>query len=202
MAITQTSKILIKLQRCARKQQSSSDSYHVGSWTKNANTHFCDKLTSTFLENAIQVGRGYVTGAKVNLDKLVSALESWANRNFDEFYLDLHTGDILSADAMASHDPAKFAEVERSLDRFVLIKPLPPQDIALLMDDFLDTLKNAECKQFLEKVLLHSGTFLDFKCALLEFPQAQAAWDEFHKREMKETAKSWLKSQNVQLPLV
>ncbi len=90
-----------------------------------------------------------MTDAKVNLNDLVVALESWANRNFDEFYFDKHTGDILSADGLASRNRVKLAEVEGNPHRFLLIKPLPPQDITLMIDDFLDTLKNAECKQLL-----------------------------------------------------
>lgn len=135
---------------------------------------------------------------KVDLDKLIWALESWANRDFDEFYLDKESGDVLSADVLASKDPVRFKEVERSPDRFVLIKPLAGHDISALIDDFLDTLGDSEMKDcLLEETMLQSGTLADFKAALSESPETETKWKEFHKREMEQTAKSWLKEHNV-----
>lgn len=134
---------------------------------------------------------------KVDLDKLIWALESWANRDFDEFYLDKESGDVFSADVLASKDPVRFKEVERTPDRFVLIKPLGGHDISALIDDFLDTLGDSDIKNCLAEIMLQSGTFLDFKAALSESPETETKWNDFHKREMEQTAKSWLKGHKV-----
>jgi hypothetical protein len=136
---------------------------------------------------------------KIDLDKIIRALESRANRDFDEFYFDKQTGEVLSADETASRDPAKFAAAESTPERFILIKPIPQQDIELLMDDFLGTLQDAEARHELEQLLLESGTFLDFKNILSEFPDAQNQWEAFHTSEMKQSANSWLKSHDVSI---
>ncbi len=134
---------------------------------------------------------------KIDLNKVMLALESRANHDFDEFYLDKHTGEVLSADETASKDPAKFAAVESTPGRYIMIKPLPQQDIELLMDDFLDTLQDAEARHELEQLLLESGTFLDFKTVLSEFPDTQNKWEAFHAKEMEQLAKSWLRSNDI-----
>jgi hypothetical protein len=128
---------------------------------------------------------------KVDLDKLIWALESWANRDFNEFYLDKESGDVFSADVLASKDPVRFKEVERTPDRFVSVKPLAGHDISALIDDFLDTLGDLEIKDSLAETMLNRGTFVDFKAVLSESPEIKIKWKEFHKREMEQTAKSW-----------
>jgi len=134
---------------------------------------------------------------KVELSKFIQAFESWANRDFDEYYFDKNTGEILSADATASKDPAKFATVERSPELFIQIKPLPAQDIALLMDDFVGTLTDEEIREDLEELLLESGTYEEFKLTLSELPEVQKNWEEFHRREMKQVATSWLRNHDL-----
>lgn len=134
---------------------------------------------------------------KVALSKFIQAFESWANRDFDEYYLDKNTGDVLSADTTAAQDPAKFAMVERTPDRFTQIKPLPPQDVSLLMDNFIATLTDIDARQTLEELLMESGTYEDFKFVLSEFPAALSSWTQYHQNEMEQFAKSWLKNHNL-----
>ena len=70
-------------------------------------------------------------------------------------------------------------------------------DISALIDDSLETLEDSEMKGCLAETMLQSGTFLDFKAALSESPEMETKWKEFHKREMEQTAKSWLKEHKV-----
>ncbi|MBA3858877.1 MAG: hypothetical protein C0508_00945 [Cyanobacteria bacterium PR.023] len=134
---------------------------------------------------------------KVELGKFIQAFESWANRDFDEYYFDKNTGDILSADITASQDPAKFAMLERTPARFTQIKPLTPSDISLLMDNFIATLTDVDARQTLEELLIESGTYEDFKLMLSDFPAAKSSWKQYHQNEMEQFAKSWLKNHNL-----
>lgn len=134
---------------------------------------------------------------KVDLDKLIWALESWANCDFDQFYLDKENGDVFSADVLASKDLGRFNEVERTPDIFALIKPLEGHDISALIDDFLDRLGDSQMKDCLEETMLRRGTLADFKGALSEFPETESKWEKFHKAALQKIAKSWLQEHNI-----
>lgn len=135
---------------------------------------------------------------KIKIDKVMWALESRANRDFDEFYLDRETGNVLSADRLASADPALFKEVERNSARYTLVRPLQSHDIEAIIDDFLQMLDAFDVKDYLQEVMLQEGNLGTFKEVISEFPQVEEKWKSFFKTELKNTALTWLREHKVE----
>jgi hypothetical protein len=137
--------------------------------------------------------------AKTRLDKLMCALESRANRDFDEFYFDKQTGDVLSADLAASNDPELLMQIETHTERYILVKPLPPQDIDLIIDNFLQRVGSSDSQKVLKMVMLEGASFRDFKEAVSDFPEIEEVWNRFLNTELETASLEWLAKHQVKL---
>ena len=134
---------------------------------------------------------------KVNINQLIMALESLAEWNSDEFFLDKKTGEILSAKVLSNYDPDRLGEIETEADKFIAIKPMEPHESWQIMEDFLDTLERGEEKETLEKAMLEGQPFVSFKNALAKVPHIRRQWFEFHRNRMNIIAKKWLAEHSI-----
>ena len=134
----------------------------------------------------------------LDIDRLIKALESWAKRDFDEYYLERSTGEVLSADMLAKEDLSKLKLVEEDNVRFILIKALEPQDLGELMESFLNTLEKSKVKECLEEALLNAE-YTTFKNVVSEYPDIKEKWIVFHKSYMQDFAKFWLKKNGISI---
>lgn len=133
---------------------------------------------------------------KVNFDRLIKALESRAHRDFDQYYFDRKTGDVLSADGLAKESPAKLRLVEDDSKRYLLIKGLEGQDIGDLMESFFKTIEHCEEREYLEDALLNAD-FVSYKDILAENENLNQKWMEFHKSYMDDVAEWWLDQHGI-----
>lgn len=128
----------------------------------------------------------------IDIEGLMKALESLADDDLEEYYFDVKSGQIVVAD-----NDAKVYQVEQYPERFIVIKPLQPDEVGQLMDSFVSTVSDDSTKKELENALLRNRNYSSFKEVLAGYPEALELWKEFHKVHMLETTNTWLSSNNV-----
>ncbi len=134
---------------------------------------------------------------KVNINQLIMALESMADWNPDDFFLDKTTGEILSAKVLSNYNPERLAEIDIDQHNFISIRPLDPHESWQIMEDFLVTLEAGDEKESLEKAMLEGQPFISFKNALGNVPHIRRQWFEFHRKRMDTIAKKWLAEHSI-----
>lgn len=127
-----------------------------------------------------------------NIERLIQALESQAKWNFDEYYFDRTTGDVLSGDLLARNEPSKLLQVESDTVRYKRIKPLEPHDIAALLDEFLAKVSDPKIEEILDSSYESGRTpLLSFINHIVELPEFDRQWREFHFQYMTAVAEEW-----------
>ena len=139
---------------------------------------------------------------KVDLDMLFWAMESQSGEI--DYYMDKQTGEILqvSSELFGDDEDEIRDEVEENPDRYIFIEPLLSNESFKIMEDFIDSVSDAEAADALYKALSRRSPFRNFKDTLCEFPEIRQDWFKFHNEALLERAKDWLSSEQIDAELI
>lgn len=140
-------------------------------------------------------GDRHVLAAAVS--RLIMALESQAECG--EFFLDKNSGEIILISDYTDDDAdAKRQQLDEEPDRFLYIQPIASHVGWGIMDDFVQSLKNRDAQEVLERALNGRKSFRSFKDELLRFPDIREQWFAHHTSRMTEIARDWLEDNSIE----
>ena len=137
----------------------------------------------------------------IDVDELMMALEGRGQGIRD--YLDLQTGEVLwvaSSDYTGVEDETQ-KEIEKDLDRYRPIDPLPSHVGWEVMSDFVESLRPGKIQDDLERAINGRKPFRRFKDVLFDYPDTRDAWFAFEKKAFVQLAEDWLKEQGIEADL-
>jgi len=129
---------------------------------------------------------------KIEKDQLIWALSD--NSGWEEYYLDLETGEIILSsmdEVLAEHE---VEEEDLESDRYWYIDPIPSWEAYNFMVEFIETVENEELKRRLSIAINGRGAFRMFKATLYEYPEEQKRWFAFHDKKMEQYTDEWLEN--------
>ena len=133
---------------------------------------------------------------KVDMEELVMALESQAESG--DFFLDKNSGElVLISDYTDDDADAKRQQLDEEPDRFLYIQPIASHVGWGIMDDFVQSLKNRNAQEVLERALNGRKPFRSFKDELLRLPDIREQWFAYHAGRVTEIARDWLEENEV-----
>lgn len=138
----------------------------------------------------------------IDADELGMALED--KSGMAEWYLDRETGEVLrvSDDSFGEEDEELSARIEAEPERYVFVDPIPSSIGFKVMEDFVETVTDAETRRALERALAGRKPFCAFKDALLDHPAERENWFRFKNVADRKHAEAWLEDNGIAAKLV
>jgi len=131
---------------------------------------------------------------KIDFEMLLFAMrnhDGW----FDQ-YVDLKNGRIVAEEESFEDPEIRFDKNDP--ERYLFIEPYPSNEGLLLMEEFIEGVKNQKVQEKLIEAISGEKPFRDFRDVLTEFPENREAWNKFEGSRIKEYAIKWLKNNDVE----
>lgn len=140
---------------------------------------------------------------KIKRDELIDALTFRFDMTDSAFYLDTETGHIL----LRSEDAEDVAgdiedQVPEDIDddpRYLRIEPIESDESFRIMEDFVETVQDAQAAARLNRALGGRKPFRRFKDVLLDFPHLREAWFEFERVAQARLAEAWCEENDIEV---
>ena len=135
---------------------------------------------------------------KIDIDELCNVME---DHSFDnEYYLDLETGEILFVSEYMNDEVIDIKNrIEEEYERFERIPQTESYEAYRDMEDFIATIDDKHLADLLEVAIQGKGAFRRFKDVLLNHPDEEEKWFQFHDDRTEERAREWLDQIGVTL---
>jgi Uncharacterised protein family (UPF0158)/Nucleotidyltransferase domain len=122
----------------------------------------------------------------VDLDDLAQALEDHSYEH--SWWLDPQTGEVV----LWSDYLEEQGELDPESRGLRAIDPIPSHEGYEDMRDFIESVRDPQARDLLDRAIAGRGAFRRFKDTLLDFPELRDAWFRFHDTRFERRAIQWL----------
>ncbi len=115
-------------------------------------------------------------------------------------YLDLETGDVIPV--FNFNRDEILARIKKNPERFIRLVPQPRRQGRVMMERFMETVRNPELKARLFSVLDERRCFSRFRTILQDFPQEFKRWQNFRMMFITANLREKLRQRGIELELI
>ena len=117
------------------------------------------------------------------------------------WYLDVQTGEVVLVNS--EYDPAEMEpsleDIEKAPERFICVPTAESDSTYGDMQAFLEALEDPTLKESLQLALSGPGSFRRFKAVLGHVPEQRKKWLEFKNARLRERAREWLGTLDIEV---
>ncbi len=133
---------------------------------------------------------------KFDIEELIMALEN--DSEFGEFYFDKESSEIILISDYTDIDVERTRQqISEEPDRFLRILPIGSRMGWDIMNDFVESLKNRDAQDVLNRALNGKRPFRTFKDDLCRFPKVREQWFDYQAARMTKIAQDWLAENQI-----
>jgi len=132
----------------------------------------------------------------VNLSEICAAMED--NSGEVNYFLDLHTGEVLSVSDYVDDQEEIVKKIEEEPDRYKGIPTISSSEAFQIMEDFIETVQDDEIRDALYDAIDGRKPFYHFKETISDYPEEELRWYDFKENVIRNWAREWLRENGVE----